>query len=133
MVTTSCHDPNHGFTMPHSQLVRHLAIRYRRDADDNSAVPRAIFRRCVISSQECAFRSFIALLSVFFLLSEGMSSSVALLWCSLRCPAEYVIRCAVGYLVHRHRANDLMNVPSTQTPDRWHSDLQHRHSLFGMI
>ena len=55
-----------------------LSIRYLPHAEDNSAISPAVFRRCVISSQEGAFISLIALLSVFFLLSEGMSSSLAL-------------------------------------------------------
>ena len=50
-----------------------------RDAEDNSAVSPAVFRRYVIPSQEGAFISLIALLSVFFLLSEGMPFSVALI------------------------------------------------------
>jgi hypothetical protein len=72
-------------------FVRHLAIRYLpRDAEANSAISLAVFRRCVISSQEGVCISLIAHLSV------------------LRCSIECVTRYAVAYVVHRHRANDLM-------------------------
>jgi hypothetical protein len=49
-----------------------------RDAEVSSAVFPTVFRRCVISPQEGIFISLIALLSIFLLLSEGVSSSVAL-------------------------------------------------------
>jgi hypothetical protein len=49
-----------------------------RDTDGSFVVSFAVFRRCVTLSQQGAFISLIALLSVLFLLSEGMSFSVVL-------------------------------------------------------
>jgi len=48
-----------------------------RDAEGQLCLSPAVFRRCVISSQEGPFISLIAILS-FLLISESMSSSVAL-------------------------------------------------------
>ena len=99
MATTSYHDLNHGFAMPPSQFVCHPVICYLLQCWRAVLPSLAVFRRCVISSQEDPFILLIALLSAFFLPLESMSSSVALPWYLLQCSLESITWLAVGYVV----------------------------------